>query len=871
MKRTLVVMLTVGACLATDAWGAATFVLVNADGPGEGLNDTTSVSPVGGNTGTTLGEQRQIAFQFAADQWGDVLDSAVPVRVDTSFDALFCEVTETGFNATLGSAGPNSFYANGGLPLADTLYPAALANRLQGRDLDTSISDITARFNSVFGTPTCDTPLVWYYGLDGSPPVGTVDFVTVVLHELAHGIGFLDTHDLDTGETFQGSGLHDIFSVFLEDHSTGKLYPDMTDAERVTASTDDGDLHWVGPHTVASSGFLIAGRHASGHVQMYAPVTSMSGSSISHFDIDLAPNQIMEPQFTTKLPVNLDREVLRDMGWGECGDAVVDVDEECDDGNTNDGDCCSSTCLFVDAGSTCGPGAACSEDKCDGAGTCNTVAMEDGATCDDGVYCNGTDSCVGGVCDAHGGDPCLGGGECASSCNESSNDCFAAASTACDDGDGNVCTEGGCDGGGDCVAVPVSNGASCGAGNACNADQCSDGTCTSVPIADGTFCGAGDPCNTAKCSAGSCELTPRSDGTSCDDGNACTDGDHCVDGQCEGIPLDCSHLDSSCATGVCESGTCVAEPVSDGTSCGEVGVCNAAECSGGACVDVPFANGTSCGAGDVCNAAECSDGACVDVPLANGTSCGAGDACNTAECSNGACVDVPRSDGTNCGSGDSCHTRECRAGVCSLVPLTDGTSCGAGDACNAERCEAGVCGTTPRGDGTSCDDGVFCNGADACVAGACSAHAGDPCAAGTVCANLCDEESVTCLVPAGESCSSGVDACSAGVCDGFGSCVDEVVCNALCERCDAVSGCESACAAPLTFRARPSATDALFVLRVAVRIDDCEPCLCDVNGNGNIAASDALAVLSMAVGEDIELACPAGTSTTVTTTTVVTP
>ena len=42
------------AVVAVSPAMAANFVIVNGDGAGEGLNDPTPVSPVGGNTGTTL-------------------------------------------------------------------------------------------------------------------------------------------------------------------------------------------------------------------------------------------------------------------------------------------------------------------------------------------------------------------------------------------------------------------------------------------------------------------------------------------------------------------------------------------------------------------------------------------------------------------------------------------------------------------------------------------------------------------------------------------------------------------------------------------------------------------------------------------------
>lgn len=52
---------------------SATITIVNNDGPGEGFNDPTPVTPVGGNTGTTRGQQRLIAFQYAANLWSATL------------------------------------------------------------------------------------------------------------------------------------------------------------------------------------------------------------------------------------------------------------------------------------------------------------------------------------------------------------------------------------------------------------------------------------------------------------------------------------------------------------------------------------------------------------------------------------------------------------------------------------------------------------------------------------------------------------------------------------------------------------------------------------------------------------------------------
>jgi len=110
-------------------------------------------------------------------------------------------------------------------------------------------------------------------------------------------------------------------------------------------------------------------------------------------------------------------------GCAVCGDGAVEPGEDCDDGNTQDGDCCSSTCHFENRGSTCtDDGVACTTDRCDGAGTCahtpDDAACDDGnvctddhcdavagcghatntATCDDGDTCTTADQCEAKVC-----------------------------------------------------------------------------------------------------------------------------------------------------------------------------------------------------------------------------------------------------------------------------------------------------------------------------------------------------------------------------------------------------------------------------------------------------------------------------------------
>src|ERR1043165_3859597 len=71
----------------------ATITIVNTNAPGVGFNDPPPAAPVGGNTGTTLGQQRLIAFQYAASVWGSKLKSNVEIKIQASFQPLTCTAT----------------------------------------------------------------------------------------------------------------------------------------------------------------------------------------------------------------------------------------------------------------------------------------------------------------------------------------------------------------------------------------------------------------------------------------------------------------------------------------------------------------------------------------------------------------------------------------------------------------------------------------------------------------------------------------------------------------------------------------------------------------------------------------------------------
>jgi hypothetical protein len=71
-------------------------------------------------------------------------------------------------------------------------------------------------------------------------------------------------------------------------------------------------------------------------------------------------------------------------------------------------------------------------------------------------------------------------------------------------------------------------------------------------------------------------------------------------------------------------------------------------------------------------------------------------------------------------------------------------------------------------------------------------------------------------------------------------------------------GGDERCGFPVTNGTSPSASDALFTLKAAVGGAVCAPCVCDVSGDGNVGAGDALTILRVAVGsQPADFDCPA--------------
>ena len=260
---------------------SATITIVNMDGAGEGFNDPTAAAPVGGNPGTTIGQQRLNVFNQAASIWGAILPSTVTIFVQAQFNPLTCTAT----SAVLGSAGTINVVRDfTGAEFAGTWYHTALGSKEAGTDLLAG-NDINATFNSNLGQAGCLTGSFFYYGFDHNEGTN-IDLLAVVLHELGHGLGFSGFANLSTGALL--GGFPGIYERFLLDDSNGLTWNAMSDAQRQASAVNDGNVVWKGTATtVKSASFLaprsevvitspapIVGTYTSGTPSFGAPLTT---------------------------------------------------------------------------------------------------------------------------------------------------------------------------------------------------------------------------------------------------------------------------------------------------------------------------------------------------------------------------------------------------------------------------------------------------------------------------------------------------------------------------------------------------------------------------------------------------------------------
>lgn len=248
----------------------------------------------------------------AGEIWSQILTTNQTINV-----FVFEEADEDENSNTLASA-----YAYDRIPdgadsyLPAHLDPVVISNRKYGVDWTPGLPDIVVNVNANQD---------FYYGTDGNCPEDKHDLVSILLHEIGHGLGFFDSISADpnlleesTAAYGFNSGLAFAYDHFLVDGWGNSIIEGVeaqTDDAGLYTSVTSGSLYFGGPLVKA-----VAGPNGA---KIYAPLRYSDGSSISHLDESTYlvgnANSLMTP--TASLgevihdPGPIGVALLGDLGW----------------------------------------------------------------------------------------------------------------------------------------------------------------------------------------------------------------------------------------------------------------------------------------------------------------------------------------------------------------------------------------------------------------------------------------------------------------------------------------------------------------------------------------------------------------------------
>jgi hypothetical protein len=247
--------------------------------------------------------QAKAAFQYAVDIWETLIESPVKIKIRAFWRPLGANVLGSATWATAFTNFPNAQKLN-------VFYPVALAEKIAGKDLNHPDSvDIIASFSS---------ETAWYYSTSGTPPSNTTDLVSVVLHEIGHGLGFVDSFDVENsiGQVGLVSTVPIIYDLAIENNTLQNLFQTFDSPSANLGSQLIGNnLFYNSPLATSQSGNV--------KPKVYAPATWSAGSSIAHLDENTYPsgdqNSLMSPQIGFREvmhnPGPITLNMFSDMGW----------------------------------------------------------------------------------------------------------------------------------------------------------------------------------------------------------------------------------------------------------------------------------------------------------------------------------------------------------------------------------------------------------------------------------------------------------------------------------------------------------------------------------------------------------------------------
>jgi len=223
----------------------------------------------------TVPTTARAAVQAAIDVWSENYSSTVPINVNVTW-------SRASSYGILASASAKSNFANfPNAPDKTLYYASALANALAGKDLDPNNPELEI-------TITSDAP--WYYGVDGKCPPKSFDLVSVILHEMGHGLGFISGNYYDQYSGYGRIDLPTPFDAYAQ-LPDGRRLADMPSPSIETGKALTSPLFWSGENGIKANNGV--------KPSLYAPSIYEPGSSVSHLDertfSQAGANRVMTP------------------------------------------------------------------------------------------------------------------------------------------------------------------------------------------------------------------------------------------------------------------------------------------------------------------------------------------------------------------------------------------------------------------------------------------------------------------------------------------------------------------------------------------------------------------------------------------------
>lgn len=273
---------------------------------------TVNFNPPGGSDLVPWPTAARQAFNHAVRIWETLLNGTQTIEINAYWSTNVAP-------GVLGFSSPDMSYRDyASFPVAGTWYAVALANEFEGSDLNGIDPEMNTTYNADFA---------WYFGTDGNPGAGEYDFVTVVLHEICHGLGYTAWMDWD-----DGTGDDECAGVAGEGcWGDGTGYPGAYDRLVITGTsvqliTLDNPSTTLGNRLTGNNlyfdGANARAAYGGGPPRLYAPAVWDSGSSIAHLDsatFDGTSHALMTPSLdlgeSAHHPGTISIGILEDIGW----------------------------------------------------------------------------------------------------------------------------------------------------------------------------------------------------------------------------------------------------------------------------------------------------------------------------------------------------------------------------------------------------------------------------------------------------------------------------------------------------------------------------------------------------------------------------